>query len=74
MNADFPFSPASNPSAMPAPKPMMFFNAPPSSTPMTSSLVYTRKELDIKIDWARSALERSSQAITVEEGFPCTIS
>ena len=48
----------------------MFFRAPPSSTPMTSSLVYTRKDPDIRMDWANFAFAISIPATTVDAGFP----
>ena len=69
-NADLALSPASIPSAIPAPRAMMFFKAPPSSTPMTSSLVYTRKDPDIRMDWANFAFAISIPATTVDAGFP----
>ena len=41
---------------------MTFFSAPPSSAPMMSELVYTRKVSDMKASWTNSAMALSSQA------------
>ncbi len=43
IKAAFALSPYPRPSEMPAPNAIIFFNAPPISTPITSELVYTRK-------------------------------
>src|SRR5699024_5611985 len=43
ISAALALSPKFKPSEIPAPNAIIFFNAPPSSTPITSSLVYTLK-------------------------------
>ena len=74
MNAALPLSPYPKPSHTPAPRAMMFFRLPPSSTPTTSVLVYTRNIEDMNISWALTALPSSRQATTVEAGLPSMIS
>ena len=53
---------------------MMFFRVPPSSTPTTSSLVYTRKVGDISMFWTRAARSGLLLATTVADGFSSAIS
>ena len=52
----------------------MFFRVPPSSTPVTSSLVYTRKVGEINMSWTSAALCGFLPATTVAEGFSSAIS
>ena len=74
MKADFAFSPAFMPSPIPAPRATMFLSAPESSTPKTSSLVYTRKLVDISMVRDLSAASGFWLAMTVEAGLPAIIS
>jgi hypothetical protein len=53
---------------------MTFLSAPPSSQPMTSSLVYTRNVGPMKRDWMSRATASSPIATTVAVGWPATIS
>ena len=50
---------------MPAAIAITFFSAPPSSQPMTSRLVYTRKSPEWKTAWSWRATSSSSKAMTL---------
>ena len=74
IRVDLLFWPISMPSEMPAPRAMMFFRVPPSSTPVTSSLVYTRNLGDISVSWTSAVRSGFRPATTVADGFSSAIS
>src|ERR1017187_4993261 len=62
--------PKSIPNRTPAAMATMFFKAPPSSTPMTSSLVYTRKLGSLNSRCTRAASSLSDEAMVMAVGSP----
>ena len=69
ISAALVLSPYPRPSHIPAPKAIIFFSAPPSSTPIKSGLVYTLRDGLIKISWTFCAYFMSSQAATKVVGM-----
>ena len=61
-------SPSPIPAATPAQNAIIFFNAPPSSTPLTSFEVYTLKFSFMNISLNSFAIFSSSAAITIAVG------
>ena len=70
INAASALSPHPSPAATPAASAMTFFSAPPNSTPITSSLVYTRKYGAIKASCTKRAVSLSSLATTFKVSKP----
>lgn len=74
MKAALALLPIFIPSQMPAPSAMMFFRAPPSSTPIMSLLVYTLKKEELSMFCTIYDDSWLLDATTVEEGFESIIS
>ena len=60
--------PMPRPSAIPAATAITFLSAPPSSTPITSRLLYTRNVAVAKTCWAACAVASSRAAATTAVG------
>ena len=67
-------SPVPSPSAMPEAMAITFLSTPPSSHPMTSWWVYTRKRSPANRGWSAPATCWSSMAITLAAASPARIS
>ena len=70
INAAKLLSPKSISVAIPAQKAIMFFNAPPSSTPITSSDVYTLIFSFMNVSCTKLRTSSSFEAITIAVGIP----
>ncbi len=74
MSAARELRPSPSPSAIPVATAITFLSAPPSSTPMTSSFVYTRKLGELSARCTRVAASGRSEAATTAVGWPCATS